>query len=611
MSATARLCHRSGSRIAAGLLLIGALSAHAADVPPPVVQAERHRIDAMAKAMRSAVAVFANGGRGGGSAVVISRDGYALTNFHVVKPAGQYMQCAMADDRLYDAVLVGIDPTGDVALIQLLGRDDFTPAELGDSDQIRPGDWCFAIGNPFLLATDFQPSVSYGLISGTHRYQPPAGTLLEYTDCLQTDAAINPGNSGGPLFDMDGRLIGINGRCSFEKRGRVNVGVGYAISINQIKKFLGYLRSGRIVDHATLGATVATDDRGRVAVSNILDSSDAYRRGLRFGDQIVSFGGRSITTVNGFKNVLGIYPKGWRVPLSFVRDGAQSDVFVRLAGVHTRDELIAKIQAKPPMRPASPKPAPGKPLKLPRPVPKDKPLRPQPAPKQRPVPAPHSLPGQMPAPPANVAKLIVNRPGYANYHFNELNQKRVWAQFERRGKFAATPGRWVLAGTLEAGGPFQIELGVTEATIQLPARRDRVDLTRDLDQQLVPAGTGGLLPALHVWQQLLQLGPGKFGELHYLGTAPLIDHQGLFDVLVGTHKVVETRAYFDPQSGALAALEMYPDTNVDPCEVGFNDYRPIDGRDWPHRIEVRYGNDVVLRLNVDTITLKKDDGNKQ
>jgi len=84
-------------------------------------------------------------------------------------------------------------------------------------------------------------------------------------------------------------LIGITGRGSFEKRGRVNVGVGYAISINQIKRFLGCLHSGRVVDHATLGATVATDDRGRVIVSNILDTSDAYRRGLRYGDQLLSF----------------------------------------------------------------------------------------------------------------------------------------------------------------------------------------------------------------------------------------------------------------------------------------------------------------------------------
>src|SRR4029453_10582145 len=116
---------------------------------------------------------------------------------------------------------------------------------------------------------------SYGVISGAHRYQYPEGTFLEYTDCLQADAAINPGNSGGPLFNAEGRVIGINGRGSFEKRGRVNVGVGYAISSNQIKNFLGCLKSGRIVDHATLGATVAMSDDGSVHVSNILEASDA------------------------------------------------------------------------------------------------------------------------------------------------------------------------------------------------------------------------------------------------------------------------------------------------------------------------------------------------
>jgi S1-C subfamily serine protease len=202
--------------------------------------------------------------------VVISPDGYALSNFHVTNEAGKAMKCGMADGRLYDAVIVGIDPTGDVALIKLLGRDDFPHAEMADSDQVQVGDGCFAIGNPFLLATDFHPTVSFGVISGVHRYQYPAGTILEYTDCLQADAAINPGNSGGPMFDAEGRLIGINGRGSFEKRGRVNVGVGYAISINQIKNFLGHLKSGRVVDHATLGARVTSGENRRVVVDDIL-----------------------------------------------------------------------------------------------------------------------------------------------------------------------------------------------------------------------------------------------------------------------------------------------------------------------------------------------------
>jgi len=235
-------------------------AACADDVPDAVLKAEQHRIAAIDKAMKTAVSVYARGGRGGGSGVVITPDGYALSNFHVAKPAGDYMKCGMADGEVYEAVVVSIDPTGDVALIKLLGRDDFPHTKLADSDQVRVGDWCFAVGNPFLLATDFQPTVTYGLVSGVHRYQYPAGTLLEYADCIQTDASINPGNSGGPLFNADGDLIGINGRGSFEKRGRVNVGVGYAISINQIKNFMGYLRSGRIVDHATLGATVSTDE---------------------------------------------------------------------------------------------------------------------------------------------------------------------------------------------------------------------------------------------------------------------------------------------------------------------------------------------------------------
>src|SRR5207244_3457150 len=92
--------------------------------------------------------------------------------------------------------------------------------------------------------TDFTPTVTYGIVSGVNRYQYPANGLLEYTDCIQVDASINPGNSGGPLFNTQGELIGINGRISLEKRGRVNVGVGYAISINQIKNIIGIVPRG-------------------------------------------------------------------------------------------------------------------------------------------------------------------------------------------------------------------------------------------------------------------------------------------------------------------------------------------------------------------------------
>ena len=195
------------------------------------------------------LAVFQRSTPGGGSGVLITHDGYALTNFHVAGE-DQFFKCGLNDGNLYDAVLVGVDPTGDVALIKLQGRDDFPVAAWGDSDAVRVGDWVYVLGNPFLLASDFQPTTTYGIVSGVHRYQYPANTILEYTDCLQVDASVNPGNSGGPLFNKAGELIGINGRISVAQRGRVNAGAGYSISINQIRNFLGYLHSGRIVDHA-------------------------------------------------------------------------------------------------------------------------------------------------------------------------------------------------------------------------------------------------------------------------------------------------------------------------------------------------------------------------
>src|SRR5438067_9499308 len=225
------------------------------------------------------------------------------------------MKCGLPDGVLYDGVLVGLDKVGDVALIKLLPKkpgQKFPFAVMGDSDKAKAGDWSVAMGNPFLLATDFTPTVTYGLISGVHRYQYPAGTLLEYTDCIQIETSINPGNSGGPLFNMNGELIGINGRGSFDKRTRINSGVGYAISINQIKNFLGHLRAGLDTDHASLGAIVESDNsegegaNPKLVVRSILENSDAHRRGLDVDHELVSFAGRPMTSVNQFKNVMGL-----------------------------------------------------------------------------------------------------------------------------------------------------------------------------------------------------------------------------------------------------------------------------------------------------------------
>jgi len=568
-----------------------------ADDIESVLKAQKDRIAAINKARATAVSVFVKGGGGGGSGVVITPDGYALTNFHVSKPAGSHMKCSMPDGVLYDGVIVGIDPTGDVALIKLLGRDDFPHAELADSDEVKAGDWCFAVGNPFLLATNFEPTVTYGIVSGVHRYQYPAGTLLEYADCIQTDASINPGNSGGPLFDAKGRLIGINGRGSFEKRGRVNVGVGYAISINQIKHFMGYLRSGRIVDHATLGASVSTSEDGKVVVSNIIDTCDAYRRGLRYDDEIVAFGGRPITTTNGFKNVLGIYPRGWRVPLSYRREGKRYDILVRLMGVHSGEDLIAKIQpnVKPiePPKPKDEEPEDGKEEG----ENEDEPEKKLPLPIKLPI-APKA------ASPPHVAKLIEARRGYANYYFNKLNRNRVWEAFISGTDFTTVRGDWKITGQLSDGGEFEAVLSDDKAVLTLPGGAVTINPKKDLDLQLAPEGSGGMLAALSLWRRLLVREPENFGEVYYLGTAPMAGEDELVDILVGTHGVIESRFNFAPSSGRLLAVEMFPDSYVDPCELILSEQKEVDGRTLPHRIEIRHGDKVFETLEIKSFELQ-------
>ncbi|MDG2014781.1 MAG: trypsin-like peptidase domain-containing protein [Pirellulaceae bacterium] len=529
------------------------------------LQKDQNRIAVIAKASAASIAVFSPDGKGGGSGVIVTSDGFALTNYHVVKPCGTWMHCALPDGQIYHAVLVGIDPTGDVALIKLVGGQAFPTATLGDSDKVRVGEHCFAIGNPFLLATNFEPSVSWGIVSGVQRYQYPAGTLLEYTDCIQTDAAINPGNSGGPLFNGQGELIGINGRGSFEKRGRVNVGVGYAISINQIRLFWRHLTSGRIVDHATLGAIVTTDRQGRVVVDDILSTSDAFRRGLRYDDEIVAFGGRTIETVNEFKNVLGIYPKGWRVPLEFRRDGELYQAVVRLQGLHSEDELIELMQKKrkqPDLRPENPI-----------------------------QPTPQDVPDQ-------VVDLIEKRMGFANYYFNRIAREQIWNDFQQAGDTRSLPERWKVTFQVTEGEPVQVALANRVAGIQWGDSAAVLDPSKDLAAQRLPDGSGGLLLAFHVWHRLLHEGWDGMGDIFYLGALPSRQDGEITDVVVSRYDSLECRFFFDLETHRLREIELWTDAGLDPCELYFDDYRKVQGVFMPHRFVAKYGDSFEWEMTV-------------
>jgi len=626
-------------RFSAGLLLAAAIlseaagsKARAVDVDRQILNAERARVAVMAEARTKTVAIFPPEGNGGGSGVLISADGYALSNFHVVRGSEKAMKCGLSDGRSYDAVVVGIDPVGDVGLVKLFGRDDFPFAELGDSDGVRVGDSVFAAGNPFLLAHDFQPTVTFGIVSGVHRYQYPAGTLLEYADCIQTDASINPGNSGGPLWDINGKLIGINGRGSFEKRGRVNVGVGYAISINQIKYFLGCLKSGRIVDHATLGARVASDNDGRVIVSDVLEDSDAYRRGLRIGDEIIAFGGRNVRTVNAFKNVLGIFPTGWRVAMTFRTEGGETrETFVRLMGVHNPEELLAKISEKPEpekgLPPGRPQPKPEEPDPPKPDAPKPDGFKPDEGRPGDGKPAPHQPDGEKPAipkfrlpfgggddkqkpeTPEIVKRHFVERRGYANYYFNTHERNRVGRLLAARfGPIASPPVAnrgWTIEASLPVAGNPQAKSDLTvkidDARVEyrLPNGAATLSVGDSLVETAEPEGSGGLLAALYLWRRLFETGAEKFGDLHYEGAFSLPGSPETYDVLIGRQGGATCRYFVDPR-GELASLEMWRDDALDPCELFFFDYADRQGRRLPGRIQVRYGDTTYAEIHPTT-----------
>jgi len=295
-----------------------------------VKQAEAARIRAIESVFGSVVAMFGNNRQGGGSGVVVDPSGIALTNHHVVAAAGSQGWAGLADGKLYRWKFIGTDPGGDVAMIQLSGQDQFPVAPLGDSERVRVGDWAMAMGNPFVLAEDYRPTVTLGVVSGVKRYQYGSGkNVLVYGNCIQVDSSINPGNSGGPLFTVHGQLIGINGRASFKERGRVNVGLGYAISMKQIVNFIPDLLATKVTQHGTLDAQFGNRTNGVICQAINLDSP-AAEAGLKLGDRLIEFEGEAIDNANQLTNLVSTLPAHWPATAVCERDGEPYSFTVRL-----------------------------------------------------------------------------------------------------------------------------------------------------------------------------------------------------------------------------------------------------------------------------------------
>lgn len=299
-----------------------------------VAAIERYRINAINRVIQSVVAIYDEDRQGGGSGVIIDPSGIVLTNHHVIMGAGIKGWGGLADGKLYRWKLIGTDPGGDLAIIQLEGKEVFPATRLGNSDEVKVGDWALAMGNPFILTEDQVPTVTLGIVSGVKRYQPGAGqNQLVYGNCIQVDSSINPGNSGGPLFNFKGEVIGINGRGSFKERGRVNVGLGYAISANQIKNFIPDLLATKLVEHATLDASFS-DRGGKVVCSQLNRDAPVASAGLDLGDELLEFEGEKIKNANQFTNLICTLPEDWPTELLIRKqDGIEHRVVVRTFGL--------------------------------------------------------------------------------------------------------------------------------------------------------------------------------------------------------------------------------------------------------------------------------------
>ena len=279
-----------------------------------------------------------------GSGFIVSPDGYILTANHLVGEAEEIM-VRLADDREFDAKIIGTDPDSDVAVVKI-GADDLPSLEFADSDALEVGEWVLAIGNPFLLSR----TVTAGIVSAKGRsgFRFP-GYSPEYQDYIQTDAAINPGNSGGPLINLDAKVVGINTAIVSPggyRHWAGNIGIGFAIPINMAKSIYDqFVESGTVVRGALgiiirdldpdLADSLGLENTKGVAITEVLEGSAAEKAGIKRYDVVVKFNGEKVEKVNEFRNRVSMLKPGTKVKIVVVRSGKRKTLSAELGDSST------------------------------------------------------------------------------------------------------------------------------------------------------------------------------------------------------------------------------------------------------------------------------------
>ena len=281
-----------------------------------------------------------------GTGFIIDKDGFILTNYHVVEKADE-IKVKLSDERELTAKVIGRDPKTDLALIKVDSDGSFTPLPLGDSDKLEVGEWVVAIGNPFGLGN----TVTAGIVSAKYRHLG-AGS---YDNFIQTDASINPGNSGGPLLNTLGEVIGINTAIFSQSGG--SIGIGFAIPINMAKDLLPQLKKGKVV-RGWLGVMIQKitpelkekldlkDDRGAL-VADASPGGPAEKAGIHRGDVIVGFDGKPVKDSIDLPYMVASTPVGKSVPVDVLRKGQKKTFQVKIGELKEEKDAEPVVEAKP------------------------------------------------------------------------------------------------------------------------------------------------------------------------------------------------------------------------------------------------------------------------